>query len=211
MSAIKLQVEKREGLGKNIAKKLRRQGQIPGVLYGKGESTAVKVSRGDFDRVYKMAGTSTIIDLEIEGETFPTLIKEVQEHPFKDQYLHVDFQKVDMNKPVKVIVPIVLTGKENIKLQPSVLVQQLDEIEIECLPKYIPESAQVDVSNIDFNTPIYVSDLDVSKNENITVLEEPDVLVATLVSAVKVEEEEEVEEEVAPDEVPLVGKDEEEE
>ena len=211
MSAIKLQVEKREGLGKNIAKKLRRQGQIPGVLYGKGESTAVKVSRGDFDRVYKMAGTSTIIDLEIEGETFPTLIKEVQEHPFKDQYLHVDFQKVDMNKPVKVIVPIVLTGKENIKLQPSVLVQQLDEIEIECLPKYIPESAQVDVSNIDFNTPIYVSDLDVSKNENITVLEEPDVLVATLVSAAKVEEEEEVEEEVAPDEVPLVGKDEEEE
>ena len=211
MSAIKLQVEKREGSGKNIAKKLRRQGQIPGVLYGKGESTAVKVSRGDFDRVYKMAGTSTIIDLEIEGETFPTLIKEVQEHPFKDQYLHVDFQKVDMNKPVKVIVPIVLTGKENIKLQPSVLVQQLDEIEIECLPKYIPESAQVDVSNIDFNTPIYVSDLDVSKNENITVLEEPDVLVATLVSAAKVEEEEEVEEEVAPDEVPLVGKDEEEE
>lgn len=211
MSAIKLQVEKREGSGKNIAKKLRRQGQIPGVLYGKGESTAVKVSRGDFDRVYKMAGTSTIIDLEIEGETFPTLIKEVQEHPFKDQYLHVDFQKVDMNKPVKVIVPIVLTGKENIKLQPSVLVQQLDEIEIECLPKYIPESAQVDVSNIDFNTPIYVSDLDVSKNENITVLEEPDVLVATLVTAAKVEEEEEVEEEVAPDEVPLVGKDEEEE
>lgn len=211
MSAIKLQVEKREGLGKNIAKKLRRQGQIPGVLYGKGESIAVKVSRGDFDRAYKMAGTSTIIDLEIEGETFPTLIKEVQEHPFKDQYLHVDFQKVDMNKPVKVIVPIVLTGKENIKLQPSVLVQQLDEIEIECLPKYIPESAQVDVSNIDFNTPIYVSDLDVSKNENITVLEEPDVLVATLVSAAKVEEEEEVEEEVAPDEVPLVGKDEEEE
>ena len=211
MSAIKLQVEKREGSGKNIAKKLRRQGQIPGVLYGKGESTAVKVSRGDFDRVYKMAGTSTIIDLEIEGETFPTLIKEVQEHPFKDQYLHVDFQKVDMNKPVKVIVPIVLTGKENIKLQPSVLVQQLDEIEIECLPKYIPESAQVDVSNIDFNTPIYVSDLDVSKNENITVLEEPDVLVATLVTAAKVEEEEEVEEGVAPDEVPLVGKDEEEE
>ena len=211
MSAIKSQVEKREGLGKNIAKKLRRQGQIPGVLYGKGESTAVKVSRGDFDRVYKMAGTSTIIDLEIEGETFPTLIKEVQEHPFKDQYLHVDFQKVDMNKPVKVIVPIVLTGKENIKLQPSVLVQQLDEIEIECLPKYIPESAQVDVSNIDFNTPIYVSDLDVSKNENITVLEEPDVLVATLVTAAKVEEEEEVEEGVAPDEVPLVGKDEEEE
>ena len=158
-----------------------------------------------------MAGTSTIIDLEIEGETFPTLIKEVQEHPFKDQYLHVDFQKVDMNKPVKVIVPIVLTGKENIKLQPSVLVQQLDEIEIECLPKYIPESAQVDVSNIDFNTPIYVSDLDVSKNENITVLEEPDVLVATLVTAAKVEEEEEVEEGVAPDEVPLVGKDEEEE
>ncbi len=209
MSAIKLQVEKREGLGKNIAKKLRREGQIPGVLYGKGVSTAVKVSSRAFDRVYKEAGTTTIIDLEIDGETLPCLIKEVQEHPFKNQYLHVDFQKVDMNQPVKVVVPIVLLGKENIRLQPSVLVQQLDEIEIECLPKYLPESAQVDVSNIDFNTPIYVSDLDVFKNENITVLEEPDVLVATLVSAAKAEEEEEGEEDVSPAEVPRVGEEDE--
>ncbi|NLX62732.1 MAG: 50S ribosomal protein L25 [Tissierellia bacterium] len=209
MSAIKLQVEKREGLGKNIAKKLRREGQIPGVLYGKGVSTAVKVSSRAFDRVYKEAGTTTIIDLEIDGETLPSLIKEVQEHPFKNQYLHVDFQKVDMNQPVKVVVPIVLLGKENIRLQPSVLVQQLDEIEIECLPKYLPESAQVDVSNIDFNTPIYVSDLDVFKNENITVLEEPDVLVATLVSAAKAEEEEEGEEDVSPAEVPRVGEEDE--
>ena len=114
-----------------------------------------------------------------------------------------------MNQPVKVVVPIVLLGKENIRLQPSVLVQQLDEIEIECLQKYLPESAQVDVSIIDFNTPIYVSDLDVFKNENITVLEEPDVLVATLVSAAKAEEEEEGEEDVSPAEVPRVGEEDE--
>lgn len=209
MAAIKLQVKNREGVGKNKARKLRREGIIPGVLYSKGKAQSVMTSSRDFDIVYKAAGTSTIIDLELEGETVPSLIKEVQMHPYKKQYLHVDFQKVNMNELVKVTVPIALVGKENIRVQPSVLMQQLDEIEIECLPKYIPETAKVDVSNIDFNTPIYVSDLDVFKDENITVLEEPNVLVATLVQAA--EEEETTEEaEISPDEVPVVGEDEEE-
>ncbi|HHV46267.1 MAG TPA: 50S ribosomal protein L25 [Tissierellia bacterium] len=209
MSAIKLQVENREEIGKNRADKLRRNGIVPGVLYSKGKSTAVKVNSKDFDKVYRLAGTSTIIDLEIEGETVPSLIKEVQMHPYRNQYMHVDFQKVDMNEPVRVMVPIVLIGKDNIKTQPSVLMQQLDSIEIECLPKYIPEVVEVDVSNIDFNTPIHVSDLSIFNDENIKVLMEPDDLVATLVTAA--EEEESVEEEpMAPDEVPIVGKDEEE-
>lgn len=207
MSAIKLQVENREEIGKNRIDKLRRAGIVPGVLYSKGNATTVKVNSRDFDKVYKTAGTSTIIDLEIAGKAVPSLIKEVQIHPYKGQYLHVDFQKVDMNEPVKVTVPIVLVGKDNIKIQPSVLMQQLDSIEIECLPKYIPDTVEVDVSNIDFNTPVYVSDLDIFGNENIAVLREPNELIATLV--VPTEEEENVEEEpMAPDEVPIVGDDE---
>lgn len=208
MSAIKLQVEKREELGKNKTRKMRREGQIPGVLYSKGEATAVKVDNREFDKVFKEAGTTTIIDLSLSGETKPSLIKEVQKHPYKNQYLHVDFQELDMSEKIKLTVPVVLIGRENIKIQPSVLMQQLDEIEIECLPKDIPESVEVDVSDIDFNTPVYVSDLNIFNSEKITVLHEPEELIATLVSAAT-EEEEETEETMDADDVPVVGDDEE--
>ncbi len=211
MAAVKLELKTRTELGKNKVNKLRKADMVPGVIYSKGEETrSIKVDRGDLQRVYKIAGTSSIIDLELEGETIPAIIKELQLDPVKDEYVHVDFQKIKMDEVVKLTIPVVLEGKDNIRLQPSVLMQQLDEIEIECLPKYIPEAAVADVSNIDFNTPIYVSDLDIFKNENITIFKEPDELVATLMAPAKTEEEEEETEEVQAGDVPVVGKDEEE-
>ena len=159
-----LELKTRTELGKNKVNKLRKADMVPGVIYSKGEETrSIKVDRGNLQRVYKIAGTSSIIDLELEGETIPAIIKELQLDPVKDEYVHVDFQKIKMEEVVKLTIPVVLEGKDNIRLQPSVLMQQLDEIEIECLPKYIPEAAVADVSNIDFNTPIYVSDLDIFK------------------------------------------------
>lgn len=211
MAAVKLELKTRTELGKNKVNKLRKADMVPGVIYSKGEETrSIKVDRGNLQRVYKIAGTSSIIDLELEGETIPAIIKELQLDPVKDEYVHVDFQKIKMEEVVKLTIPVVLEGKDNIRLQPSVLMQQLDEIEIECLPKYIPEAAVADVSNIDFNTPIYVSDLDIFKNENITIFKEPDELVATLMAPAKTEEEEEETEEVQAGDVPVVGKDEEE-
>mgnify|MGYP000980878206 FL=1 len=210
MAAIKIQVEKRTGLGKNKVDKIREEDFIPGVLYGKGEETEhVKVDKRIFEKVYKSAGTSTLIDLDLEGNVVPVLIKEVQRHPFKNQYLHVDFQKLNMNETVKLTIPITLIGRDSIKLQPSILMQQLDEIEIECLPKDIPQSIEVEVSDITFDTPILVSDLEIFNNENITLFREADDVIANLVAPA--EETEEDEEEVEADEVPVVGKEESEE
>ena len=210
MAAIKIQVEKRTGLGKNKVDKIREEDFIPGVLYGKGEETEhVKVDNRIFEQVYKSAGTSTLIDLDLEGNVVPVLIKEVQRHPFKNQYLHVDFQKLNMNETVKLTIPITLIGRDSIKLQPSILMQQLDEIEIECLPKDIPQSIEVEVSDITFDTPILVSDLEIFNNENITLFREADDVIANLVAPA--EETEEDEEEVEADEVPVVGKEESEE
>ena len=210
MAAIKIQVEKRTGLGKNKVDKIREEDFIPGVLYGKGEETEhVKVDNRIFEKVYKSAGTSTLIDLDLEGNVVPVLIKEVQRHPFKNQYLHVDFQKLNMNETVKLTIPITLIGRDSIKLQPSILMQQLDEIEIECLPKDIPQSIEVEVSDITFDTPILVSDLEIFNNENITLFREADDVIANLVAPA--EETEEDEEEVEADEVPVVGKEESEE
>jgi large subunit ribosomal protein L25 len=211
MAAIKIQVEKRTGLGKNKVDKIRKESFVPGVLYGKDEETKhIQVDRRNFEKVYKSAGMSTLIDLELEGNVAPVLIKEVQKHPFKNEYLHVDFQQLNMNETVKLTIPIVLNGREHIAIQPSILVQQLDEIEIECLPNDIPQTIEVDVSNIDFNTPIFVSDLEIFKNEDITVLREADDVIASLIQPTE-EVEEETEEEVEADEVPVVGEEESEE
>ncbi|CCQ97533.1 50S ribosomal protein L25 [[Clostridium] ultunense Esp] len=215
MAAIKIQVERRTGLGKNKVDKLRQGDFVPGVVYGKGEETEhIQVDRRSFDKVYRSAGMSTLIDLELDGNIAPVLIKEVQVHPFKRQYLHVDFQKLNMDETVKLTIPIILVGRENIEDKEAILIQQLDEIEIECLPMDIPQSIEVDVSHIDFNTPVFVSDLDIFTNEDIVVFREADDVIASLIEPTSEEELEELEEdveEIDADEVPVIGEEESEE
>lgn len=215
MAAIKIEVERRTGLGKNKVDKLRQEDFVPGVIYGKGEETEhIQVDRRSFDKVYRSAGMSTLIDLELDGNIAPVLIKEVQVHPFKKQYLHVDFQKLNMDETVKLTIPIVLVGRENIEDKEAILIQQLDEIEIECLPKDIPQSIEVDVSHIDFNTPVFVSDLDIFANEDIVIFREADDVIASLIEPTSEEELEELEEdieEIDADEVPVIGEEESEE
>ncbi|HEY8363895.1 MAG TPA: 50S ribosomal protein L25 [Tissierellaceae bacterium] len=194
MTAPKLQVERREETGKNAARRLRRENMIPAVIYGKGEDNInVKVDSSEFLKINRGTGTSALIDLELEGKTIPVVVKEVQKHHLKDQVVHIDFQRLNMNEEVRLTIPIVLLNRDNIRLQPSVLVQLLDEIEIECLPAHIPPAAQVDVQYMDFSTPITVKDLDIAKNENITILRDLDDIVCTLTppSAPSDEEEEE--------------------
>ena len=211
MAAIKIQVEGRTGIGKNKVDKIRQEDNIPGVLYGKGEETKhIQVDRRMFEKVYKNAGMSTLIDLELDGNVSPVLIKEVQSHPFKNQFLHVDFQQLNMDEKVKLTIPITLLGRDNIAIQPSILIQQLDELEIECLPADIPQSIEVDVSNIDFTTPVFISDLDIFSNEDITIFREADDVIASLIEPTMEEDLEEIEdaedgEEVEADEVPVIG------
>lgn len=202
MSALKLQIERRAEVGKNTAKEVRKENKIPAVIYGKGEENIhVKVDLSEFLKVNRAAGISAVLDLDLEGETIPVIIKEVQRHPLKDQILHVDFQKLNMHEKVRLTVPIVLLNRDSIKLQPSVLVQLLDQIEIECLPAHIPGAAQVDVQDMDFTTPITVGDLDIASNENITILRDLDDIVCTLTqpSAPAEEEAEEGEETEVPE------------
>ncbi|CAK7087035.1 50S ribosomal protein L25 [Tissierella sp. P1] len=181
MTAIKMQIQKRTESGKNLVKKIRKDNVIPAVVYSRGGETAsVSVDSAEFLRVYKSAGSSSLLSLELEGETIPAIIKEIQRHPVKNQILHVDFQKLNMDEKVRMTVPIVLVNRDSIKLQPSILMQLLDQIEIECLPTDIPNGAEVDVENMDFTTPMLVKDLDIANNENITILRELEDAVCTL-------------------------------
>ena len=201
MSAIKMKIEKRNEIGKNEIKKVRENNFIPAVIYSRGgETTHVSVNTTEFSRVYKMAGSTSLLGLELEGQTIPAIIKEIQRHPIKNQILHLDFQKLNMDEKIKMTLPIMLLNRDSIKLQPSVLTQILDQIDIECLPNDIPNNAEVDVANMDFTTPIMVKDLDIAKDDKVVVLRDLEDVVCTLSEpSMEVEDEEDTDEVTMPE------------
>lgn len=181
MTAIKMQIEERTKAGKNAVKKMRKDNMIPAVIYSRGgETVHVSVDSSEFERVYKRAGSSSLLGLEISGEVVPAVIKEIQRGPVKGEILHVDFQKLNMDEKVKMTIPVILVNRDSIRLQPSILMQLLDQVEIECLPNHIPNGAEVDVENMDFNTPILVKDLNIANDSNITILRDLEDVVCTL-------------------------------
>lgn len=201
MSTLTMKIESRENIGSNKANKLRAEKVLPGVIYKKGDQTiTVKVSEPEFLRVYKSAGTTSVINLDLDGKMHPVIIKEIQRHPVKNQILHIDFQELNMDEKIKMFIPVNLINRDSIKLQPSVLAQMLDQVEIECLPNNIPNTADIDVADMTFADPIYVKDLDVAKNDDVTVLTDLDTVVCTLSEpAAVVEETDEESEDAAAD------------
>ncbi len=181
MADIVLKSEKREAVGKNKVNKLRQQAIVPGVVYGKDkENINVQFTSRDFEKVLSQAGTSTIIDLDINGEKIPVLIKDYQMHPFKSQFFHVDFQAINAKEAIRVTVPVYLNGRDDIRVEPSVLVQNIDSVDVECLPMYIPQYAEVVVNDMQIGDSFTVADLDIAKDDNITILLEDDEVVCSL-------------------------------
>lgn len=181
MSEFKLEAKIREGVGKNKVDKLRVEGLVPSVIYAKGkESKNIVLEAGAFSKIYSAAGTSNIISLSIDGKEEPALIKEVQKHPYKNQFIHVDFVGVDMSEKMRVIIPVALEGRDSIRVQPSVLMQLLNEIEVECLPADLPSEAIVNVENMQIGDTLLVKDLDVANNDKVEVLMDLEEPVASL-------------------------------
>lgn len=181
MADIVLQAQRRDATGKNKVNKLRSEEFIPGVIYAKDEENInVQVTSRNFEKALRQAGTSTIITLDFGGEIKDVLIKAYQSHPFKNQFLHVDFQAINQNEAIRVQVPVVLVGRDDIRVEPSVLVQNIDVVEVECLPKYIPQTADVEVSNLQIGENRTVADLDIAKNENITILVDAEEVICSL-------------------------------
>lgn len=209
---IKLKANLREGIGSNKSRQLRGDKLIPAIVYGKEqENLVISIFENDLDKAYLEAGTSTIIDLVIDEKSQPVLIRDVQRHPYKNQYTHVDFLMVDMSETLKVTVPVVLDNRDEIRLQPSVLSQHIDEIEIECLPVDLPQTANYDVQDMEYGDQVLVSDLDIFSNDKITFLTDTDELVATLDEPKEETEEEELDLDEEAQDVPTVDETESEE
>lgn len=213
MASYKMTATTRENIGSNKVNKLRVEKLIPGVIYKRGEETkSLQVDARDFQLTFRNAGTTSVIDLDLDGENHSVIVKDVQRHPVRNEILHIDFQELDMTEELRVLIPIHLMGRDEIHVQPSVLTQLLNEIEVQCLPGNIPNSADVDVSGMTFADPLFVSDLDLAKDENVTILTEADTVICTLTepSMEEEEDEEDLDEEESA-EVPVIGEDEDEE
>ncbi|WP_138159618.1 50S ribosomal protein L25 [Peptoniphilus catoniae] len=195
MSEMVLNLEKREEIGKNKVIKLRQDQKIPGVIYSKGkEASHVKAVEKELKKLYSKAGTSNIITINIDGEEQKALFKDVQNHPFKNQILHFDLFLVDMSEKLRVTVPIVLINRDDIRVQPSVLLQTIDEVEIECLPSDLPSEASIDVIDMQIGDSYTIGDLDIASNDKVEILTDTDEIVASLQEPREEEIGEEVEE-----------------
>lgn len=181
MNTIKLNLVKREDLGTSGAKKTRAEGLVPGIFYAKdSEPVAVAAKANELQKVVDEAGTSALVDITINGEDHKILFKEIQEHPFKNQLLHFDAYGVNLKEKIKLSIPVVLEGRDDIRVQPSVLLQLLEEVEVECLPTNLPSEGLVNVADMQIGDTLTVADLDVASIADIEILTDLDEAVCAL-------------------------------
>lgn len=173
-----LKATKRVGLGTRKTQVLRSQGVTPCIIYGHGLD-AVAVSVNAHDLGVALEHGERLLELEIGSEKENVLIKEVQYDTFGQKILHADLARVDLNERVKVTVPIVLTGTPAGSTEGGVLQQTVAEARIECVVVAIPEDIRVRVNDMKVGDVIHVRDLKLP--EGATILEDPDMVVASVV------------------------------
>ncbi len=204
MEKIELQATVRKSVGNGPARVLRRAGQIPAVLYGrKIEPVLLSVNTKDLEQILKKGSFGQfILNLVIQNGkkmTKPAIIKELQTHPVSGSLIHIDFYEVDMKRQIKVMVPVVTTGKSAGIEEGGLLNIVRRELEVFCLPGDIPEAIEIDISELGIGDSIHLED--VPLGENVEVAADVNYTVVTVLSP-KVEEEvvEEEEEELEGEE-----------
>lgn len=196
MKTIELKAQAREVLGKKATKAVRREDQIPAILYGQGvKPIPLKVTQKEFYRVtHTKARGNVLISLKIDGEKAKKdkdttcLIKEVQRNPITDEIYHVDFTAISLTEKIRIKVPLVIKDAEQaigVK-EGGVLDLVHHEIEVECLPTEIPERLESSVKNLKIGDSIHIKELEFPPN--VTPVLEPDEVVVALHPPQKVEE-----------------------
>lgn len=168
---------------KNDARRVRRDGKVPGVVYGAGkQALAVSVDPRQVARIlHSETGHNTVFDLAIDGERTKAMIVDWQYEPIKGALLHIDLKRIAMDQKLRVSVPIELVGEAaGVKQQGGILEQIVREVEIECLPGDIPNDIELNVADLVFGVVLRVSDL--PKSDKIRIVSDPDQPVAHIIS-----------------------------
>lgn len=203
MKLIDLIADNRTLTGNGPARELRRGGKIPAVLYGPGaEPKRLAVTVKDLETVMKDSQTGQLfVNLSVgKGKPKPALLKELQRHPVTGKFLHADFYQVDMDRKVKVMVPVVTRGK-SIGVEMGGMLQVIRRnVEVFCLPDRIPEHIEIDITDLEMGESVHVEDID--PGEAVDIPHDVNFTILTVVSGrMKAVEAEEGEEEVEGEEV----------
>ena len=178
-----LEAQLRQAGTKNDARRVRREGKIPAVVYGAGkQAMPVSVDPRQVSRIlHSETGHNTVFDLALDGERSKAMIVDWQYEPIKGSLLHIDLKRIAMDQKLRVNVPIELVGEPaGVKQQGGILEQITREVEVECLPGDIPNAIELSVSELVFGTVLRVADL--PKNEKIKYLSDPDQPVAHIIT-----------------------------
>ena len=159
-----LNAQKRDDKGKGAARKLRQQGRVPAVLYGRElDSVHLSVDAHEVEHLFhSISVDNTIVKLAVDGDSEPyeTLILEIQTHPWRASLLHIDFLRIQKGVAVDVDVPLRLLGVPlGVKSEGGVLEQVIHDIPVRCIPSKIPAAIEVDVSELNLNEALHVSDI----------------------------------------------------
>lgn len=215
MERVTIDVQLREKVGKETAKKVRQAGDVPAVVYGKDINIAVQISPASM-KILKSVhfSESAVIDMNVLGakkkSNFPVLIKDIQFNPLSEAIIHLDFVKISLDEKARVHVPIVFKGEPKAVKEGAMLEQILREVEIEALPLSIPEHIEIDVSALEVGDSIHVSDIKI-ESLDVKIMTHLDETIATLVGKKEEEEEEAVAQEGAEGAEPEVIKEKKEE
>ncbi len=181
MDAIKLKARFRDGRGKSYTRKARVDGWIPAVFYGEGmESKAIEVDNREFAKIVRDKNTTHLIELDLEGEGDATsIIKEIQRHPFVDaKFIHIDFQHIERGHKITLDIELKLIGVcKGVKEDGGILSQPVHKVTVECLPSHIPDHLELDITELRANEALHAKDINI---ENITVLDSPDEVIASV-------------------------------
>jgi large subunit ribosomal protein L25 len=189
MNTIVVKSEKRQDLGSNAARRLRSLGLVPAVLYGESMPTAsLALAKKDIVEILRLeTGENTIFKVSVDADSYDAMIKELQVDPATDELLHVDLIRISMDKPIRVTVPVVHRGDPiGVKTEGGFVDFVTREVEVECLPRDIPESLGIDISELHINQSFKVGAM--AASEGVKVLTDPGT-VLVLISLPHKEEE----------------------
>jgi large subunit ribosomal protein L25 len=205
--AIEISARKRESQGTNAARRLRRKGLVPGIVYG-GEQGALNIElehKALYLNLRNERFHASILTLEVAGAKEPVLLRAVNMHPYKPQVQHVDFQRVVKNKKLHMEVPLHFVHAEKspgVKDQGGVVSHVLNELDITCLPDDLPEFIEVDLSGLAVGNSIHARDLKLPNGVELALKKDENPVVATVVVPTLVTEEEEAAAVVSAADVP---------
>ena len=195
---MKVVATSRKEQGSSASRRLRRAGQVPGIVYGGNvEPTAVAIEHNPLYHSLRVeAFHSSILDMELDGRTEQVLLRDVQWHPYKPVVMHIDFQRVAAGEKITVKVPLHFVNQEispAVKLSAAIVGHVVNEIEITCLPKDLPSFIEVDLSNLETTQTVHANDIKLPAGVSLAQHggENPAIVTVTVPAGAKGEEGEE--------------------